>query len=367
MKKLFAAVLILTSLNALATKARYKALNSSFHLVDTQSEFSSPYHLFSLKDFYSVESGLTAATSADNGAEALAKFSINDDSKMLIAVGHKDEAIQNQRKFMNAAAATAFSPQQNPVEVIYAVKADGVIWAGGVFFSKYKDKVTDNSEDSTGLRLAASHGDFKWKVNLGLVNKVQNVANGTFVNQPYTNVALRYGPGGNKFGLDYTTWNAKREVTGNEVNSYSYQNIKFQYVNTVAKDGEDFFYGIAVDSVTVNDKAKSKDFNRLALPVWMGLEHQAADWLVVRASIKQTIYAQSKDDASFPAGTNDGTNGAVTDFAAEPNNTEAAVGLGLRFNNVMIDGTLQGLTGASASQQVNTSTFFALAGLTYSY
>ncbi len=373
MKNFCVLVIILTSANAFATKARYRALNNSFHLVDTQSEFSSPYHIFSLKDFVSFETGLTGATSVDNGSEGLVKFSINDNSKMLIAIGHKDEVIQTQRKFMNSAAGTAFVTQQNPIEIIYGVKTEAITWAGGAFYSNFKDKTADNNETSGGLRIAASHGDFKWKINLGLLNKVQNVTSGTFNNKPFTNVGLRYGPGGNKFGLDYTTWKASRDSNGAtavELNSYAFENIKFQYVNTMAKDGEDFFYGIAIDSVKLQDKLNSNDLTRLAFPLWLGFEHLASEWLTIRASIKQTIYAQSKDDIGFPAGTIDGASGTLgtgSDYAGERNSTEVNAGLGFKFANFILDGTLVGSSGATANQAVNFTNFLGLVGMTYTF
>ena len=141
-------------------------------------------------------------------------------------------------------------------------------------------------------------------------------------------------------------------------------------MNTIAKDGEDFFYGIAVDSVKLQDKLQSKDLTRLAFPVWVGFEHLASEWLTIRASFKQTIYAQSKDDVGFPVGTIDGasgTPGTASDFAGEANSTEVNAGIGLKFNNLMLDGTLVGLSGATANQSIRFASFMGLAGLTYTF
>ncbi len=370
MKKIMALALVLASVNAFATRARTTALSGSFHLVDTQTEFSSPYHLFSIPDFVSLESGKTTATSTSDGAEGLAKFSVNDSSKVLVAIGHKDETVQTQRKFLNAVATSTFSTQQNPVEVIYGMKmSDGTIWSGGLYYSNFKDKVADNNEQTMGLRLAASHGDFKWKVNLGLTNKAQNTTNGTFTNQPYTNVGLRYGIGkDHKFGLDYTMWNAKMEnVAGAETQNHAFQNIKLQYVNTTQADGNDFFYGLAVDQIDLNNKIADKKLTRLALPVWFGFEHNANEIFTVRGSIKQTLWAQSKDEATYPVGSVDGAFGGGSEMAAEPNNTEVSAGLGWKFKQVTLDGTLAGLVGKTATQQVNSNSLFALVGATYWY
>lgn len=376
MKKILALVLVLASSQAFATKARTTALANSFHLVDTQTEFSSPYHIFSLPDFVSLESGKTTSTSATDGAEGLVKFSINDSSKLLVAVGHKDETVQTQRKFLNSVGGFTYMTQQNPVEVIYGMKdGSGTIWAGGLYYSDYKDKVLDNKETSTGLRFSASHGDFKWKVNLGLTNKIEKHTNpaaatdGTLTSQPYTNVGLRYNVGAqHKFGLDYTMWNVKFEdTTGTETQSHAYQNIKLQYVNTTQADGNDLFYGIGVDSIDLKNKIADKKLTRLALPVWFGIEHNATEMFTVRGSLKQTLWAQSKDDAGYAVGAVDGAFGAASEMAAEPNNTEVAVGLGWKFKQVIIDGTFSGLVGKTATQQVNSTSLLAQVGATYNF
>jgi len=337
--------------------------------VDTQSEFGSAYHLFAVPDFASLETGKTTATTAADGSEGLVKMAINDNSKVLVAIGHKDETAQVQRTFLNAVAGSTFVTQQNAVEVIYGMKTgDGTIWAAGLSFSNFKDKVADNNETSTGLRLAASHGDFKWKLNMGLSNKAQNTTNGTMTSQPYANLGLRYGIGkDHKFGFDYTSWNAKMEnLTGTETQSHAFQNIKVQYVNTTQADGNDFFYGASIEQTDLKNKIADKKLTRLALPVWFGVEHNATDMFTVRASIKQTVFAQAKDEAGYPVGSVDGAfGGPETEMASEPNNTVVSAGLGWKFKQVTLDGTLAGLTGKTATQQVNSNTLLALAGATY--
>ena len=372
MKKILVLLLALSSVNAFATKARMKALSSSFHLTDTQTIYTSPYHLFALKDFVAVESGSTVATTVDNGTEGSVLYSINDNSRLFVALGHKDEAVQYQRTFLNkvgTAPAPAFMTQQNPIELMYGMKMDSGNYGVGLFYSQYKDKVADNNESSAGLRLGAAHGDFKWKINLGLTNKVQNTTDGTFKGGPFTNVALRYNMDTLRYGLDYVGWDAKREnVAGTEIDSHTYQDIKFQLVDTKVKDGDEFFYGFALDQSDIKNKLTDKKLTRLALPVWVGLETQANEWLTLRASIKQTVLlAQSKDENGYTAGSADGTYGAVTDLAAEPNNTVAAFGAGVHWKQVSVDGTLSGLTGATANQKIDATNLLAQVGLTYNY
>lgn len=372
MKKIMIALLVLSSVNAFATKARMKALSSSFHLSDTQTIYTSPYQLFSFKDFVALESGAQTPTGADDGAEGAVLFSISDEARLFVSLGHKDEAVQNERKFLNAVDTVTFKTQQNPLEVMYGMKMDGSTYGIGFFYSQFKDKVADNNESSNGIRVGGAHGDFKWKINLGLTNKVQNTTDGTLTGNPYTNVALRYNMNTLRYGLDYVAWDVKRSSTADvEVSSHSFQNIKLQVVDTQAKDGHEFFYGAALDQTNLKNKLNDKVLTRLALPVWMGLETAANDWLTLRASIKQSVLlAQSKDENGYTATSTsgvDGAFGAVTEYSAEPNNTVAAFGAGLRWNQLTVDGTLSGLTGGSANQKIDATNLLAQVGMTYNY
>lgn len=117
-------VFVLTS-TAYATKARNAALGNSFHLRGTQTVYASPYHL----------SGLTTATSTTNGAEGSASMSVSDNSKLFVSIDHIDETIQPARNLLNALGPLTSKTQQNPIEFIYATKADEkTIYAGGIFY-----------------------------------------------------------------------------------------------------------------------------------------------------------------------------------------------------------------------------------------
>lgn len=371
-KHILATALVLASSTAFATKARQKSLGNSFHLSGTQTVYTSPYHLFSIDNFVSVEAGLTTSTTVDNGAEGSGMFNVNENSRLFMSIGHLDESVQTQRKFLNAlAGVTAYKTQQNPIEAIYAWKADGTTWGLGLNYSDYKNKVTNEAETSTGVRVAASYGAFKWKLNTGLVNKATNTAGDTFDNQPYYNLGLRYQMDTLRFGFDYTGWTVKQTLNGattaNQEHQFQGMNVRVTDVQKV--DKTEYFYGVTLDQSTFKDKIADKKFTRLTAPVLIGAETHANDWLIVRGSVVQTVLiAQSKDEVGYPAAAVTGATGTVDgEFAAEANNTAVNVGLGLKLNKVQVDATLSGLSGSTANQKVDGTNLLAQVGVVYKY
>lgn len=358
--------------SAFATKARQKALSNSFHLSGTQTVFTSPYHLMSLDNFVALEAGLTTATSTDNGAEGSILANINPESKILVSLGHIDESVQSQRKFINAlAGVTAYKIQQNPAEVIYAWKDGGTVWGVGTYYSNFNNKISNEKESSNGLRLAASYGDFKWKANIGLVNSAVNAAGDQLNNNTYFNLGLRYSQNTLRYGFDATVWDVSQILAaGTSPNeSHSYQNINFRIADINKLEGGEFFYGVTLDQTNVKNKNTDKKFSRLTAPFIMGAEMKATDWLTVRSSLTQTVLvAQSKDEAGYPAAALTGATGVVDgEFAAEANNTVAAAGVGLMFNKIQLDATLSGLVSSTANQKIDGTNLFSQVSAVYKF
>lgn len=359
--------------SAFATKARQKALGNSFHLSgNTQTYYTSPLHILGMAPFVALESGLTTATSADTAAEGSALFKINDTDRFLLSVGHQDESVQSQRKFINSfAGVTDYKSQQNPAEIFYAHKIDDQsAWSMGMYYSNFKDKIGSEKESTAGLRLSASHGDFNWKTSIGLINNSINTVGDEFMNEGYVNLGLRYKSGELRYGFDITTWSVKQTLAGAaDANiHHTYQNMNLKVVHALKADGIDYFYGATLDQIQVKNRLTDKSFNRLSLPLIMGAEAKATDFLVVRGSIIQTaLLAKSEDEVGYPTGSVTGAANAVTDFAAEANNTVVSAGLGLVFNKIQIDGTLAGLTGSAATQNIDANKFMGQVGLVYKY
>ena len=372
MKHLLMLVIACSFSTAFATKARLKALSNSLHLSGTQTVFVSPYHLMSLENFVALEAGLTTSTTVDNGAEGSVLMNVNSDSKLFFSVGHLDESVQSQRKFVNGiTGVTGYKTQQNPAEIIYSWKDGSTVWGLGTYYSNFNNKLTNEKESSAGLRLAASYGDIKWKANFGLVNSAVNTAGDQFNGDVYFNLGLRYNQNAFRYGLDITTWNVSQTLNaGLAPNlSHGFQDINLRVVNVNKIEAGEFFMGAGLQQVTVKDKQADKKFNRTTLPLILGAEAKANDWLVLRGSITQTVLvAQSKDEVGYTAASLTGASGVVdAEFSAEANNTAVAAGVGIVMNKVQLDATLKGLTGTTANQNINGTDLLAQVGVVYKY
>lgn len=372
MKNLLAIIIVVCSFStAFATKARIKGLSNALHLSGTQTVFTSPYQLMSLDNFIAFESGNTTATTVDNGAEGSVLMNIDPASKLFVSLGHLDESVQSQRKFMNGLIAAAYKTQQNPAEIIFAWKNGSTVWGMGTYYSNFNDKIAlGQKESSAGFRIAASHGDFKWKTNIGLVNTAVNSLGSELNNDMYFNLGLRYSQNNLRYGLDFTTWNASQTSAGGAIDqSHHFQDINLRFIEVNKTDVGEYFMGLGLQQINAKNKMDDKKFVRTTAPVIFGAETKANDWLVVRGSVTQTVLiAQSKNEVGYTSASLSGATGVVdAEFSAEANNTAVAVGLGLLLNKIQVDATLKGLTGSGASQNINGTELLAQAGVVYKY
>jgi hypothetical protein len=365
--------LVVVTLNqAWATKARGTALGNSFHLQGTQTLYSSPLHAISLDNFFALETGLTTATSSSNNASGAVLFAVSDSSKLLFSVGHLDESVQTQRTFLNnLGGVVGYKPQQNPVEIIFAHKGDGQNFGLGLYASKYRNTISGEAEASSGLRVTSSWGDFSWRANLGLVSSATNASGDQSEGGGYTNLALRYRAGVLRYGADFTQWQVKQMLNGASEPNQSHQNrtMTLRMAHITKMEGGEVFATAALEQNEIKDRLADRTFRRQTLPLILGLENKAADWLVLRGSVLQTVLlAQSKDEVGYPAAAVSGATGVVdAEYAAEPNNTRVSVGASLVFGKVQIDGLLSGLTGSTANQKVDGTNLLSQVGVVYKY
>ena len=367
MKQLLVIAVALASVNAFATRARVNALANSPHLIDTQTVYRNPSDIFFVGgDYATIESGNTVATSTNNGAEGMVVRSMGD-SKMGLALGHdSDNAL-----LLRAAAAVpaVVATQQNPVELTYGMKAGDMAWAATFVYSNFKDKTaTDAKEDTMGLRGGLRMGALDADLRVGLANNAETKAYGKF--KGTTGIGARVG-----YLMDTVYLAADVTMAGFKVeNAAGIETAKFDstviFVNASTshkKDGSEFFYGAGLMNTTQKESVADQKVTAMSLPVWMGLEVDASSWLTLRGSVKQTVLINDSKRETTPA--------AVGDFDLSPgaNNTAAAIGAGLKFNKITLDGSLEGLSNPSAngqgnqSQQLNANNLLGTVGLTYMF
>lgn len=373
MKKLLVIAIALASTSAFASRARVTSLGNSAHIIDTQTIYSNPARMFSMGDFVSLESGATAtstnpsASNSNGNAEGLLVRSMGD-SKMGLALGHKSE---NASGFglRSALGAGRVTEQQNPVEFSYGMKSGDVAWAGTLVYSNYNNKTPNANvkESSMGLRLGALTGAWDFNAGIGLGNKVEDQVNnldfkgttGVSLYAGYTMDSMYY------YGeISLAGAKSASQTTGVEQHKVEQTKITLGAVESVKKDGNEFFYGAKLVSTMFKDDvttATTDDVKRnsLVLPVIVGLEAEATSWMTLRGSLTQNVLLSNSKTETGSATT--------AETAPGLNTTVASIGAGLKFNKVTIDGSLEGLTGGTANQQVDGDTLLSTVGLTYMF
>ena len=130
--------------------------------------------------------------------------------------------------------------------------------------------------------------------------------------------------------------------------------------NSHKTDAADFFYGVNFDMTTLKNKNVATGTAKTeitSLPVFAGIEAEATSWMVLRASVTQNFILGTKKDEI----------GSTGDSDTISNNTVVAAGAGLKFNKLLVDGTLAKASGASATGALNSNDLLANAAVTYTF
>ncbi len=376
MKQLLIIAIALTSVNAFASRARLLSLGSSPHLVDTQSVYAKPFDMFNLaSDYVALEtgtnSGITASTAENANPEGMIVRTMGD-AKMALSLGHQSQNASGWasltrpglRQFASIAALRV--NQQNPIEFSYGKKAGEMTWAGTLVYSNYNNKkaattVGLEKESSMGVRLGASQGPWDGTLSLGLTNTANIMDGNKFTGT--LGIGLN---GGYKMDTMYFFGNlvqagAKEEtVAGVEAMKVSTQTITLGVVNSHKKDGNELFYSVALNQgvfASTYAPASEGKTTVMMLPITIGLEVDAASWVTLRGSVSQsTLINDTKVEA---AGT------TTTELAPGVNTTTVAMGAGLKFNKMTVDGTIMTTSASTTGNKLDSAQLLAQVGATY--
>ena len=141
---------------------------------------------------------------------------------------------------------------------------------------------------------------------------------------------------------DPSTAHTKDDSSGTSIKADK-TDIKIGAINSMKKEGADFFYGISYEMGTTKVGTVKTDSSRL--PVLIGIEADAASWLTLRGSVKQNVLVGSDK---------------TTETDSAPHDTTVAAGAGFKFNKAVLDVTL-----TAAGTGSLTSNLGGNAGLTY--
>jgi len=365
MKQLLVIAIALASTTAFASRARVTSLGNSAHIIDTQSVYSNPAKMFLMGDFVSLESGekdtntVASAANPNDNAEGTLVRSMGD-AKMGLGLGHKSENASafGLRKLLGATVVE----QQNPIELSYGMKSGDTTWAGTLVYSNFNDKKNEVKESSTGVRLGALMGAWDFSAGIGLGNEVKDkVNNKDFKGTMGLSLYAGYAMNSMYYFGEVVLAGAKLEAqtTGTELAKVDTQKITLGAIESVKKDGNEFFYGARLVNYTQKNKTNDNEVKQMTLPVIVGLEAEATSWMTLRGSLTQNVLiSNSKDETGSTVN---------SETAPGANTTVAAIGAGLKFNKITVDGTLEGLTGAAPSQDLSGDTLLTTVGLTYMF
>lgn len=347
-KVLLSAVVALAATNAHASKARTEALSSAAHLSDIQYIFGTPAILNDLGQWATFETGASpeAGFSRKLGNGQLAFY-----------LGHNDGVDRTDSH------ADLLNPE-NPFNVLYASKAGEISWGVNFGYSSSDKKAVDGSDAATVkddtakqsyMRLTGSFVKGAWNgaIAIGLANTATSVdTGGTPAERKYTAGSPITLSGGYKaenmyYYGSYAMSSYKYAEDGTDATDDSTTKLALGFVNSNQFEGGQFFYGLSYNSTSGKEKVADSKTEESSMPFVMGVEADAASWLVLRGSLTQNFLIGSSKVA-------DKTNTVA-------NNTTVAAGVGIKFNKFTLDGTLAG----ASTGTVDGGSLLSKASLTY--
>lgn len=328
----------LVATSAFASKSRLGALQSSPHLLDTRDVFVEPDQAMVHGEFASMELSANAAGNNDGKPNAEGGFvrKMGDNAALGAWIGNKSNLATTSLSTVGAAPTL-----QNPLNVYYASKMGDMTWGLGLNYSAAEDKANKSKASSMGLN-ASVNSAAGWEASLALGLTGESTSLDTTKYEQKSPMSLKGGYYMDTMYLygKYSMYGgkAKNIAAGTTTLDVDNNDLQIGVVNSHKKDGADFFYGISYLSTS----SKSKDVSKTeatSLPIVIGIEADAASWMVLRASVTQNVLLGSTKTTP--------TTGAATTDLNMYDNTTVASGLGLKLGKFMVDGSLAATKTAS--------------------
>lgn len=338
-KALVFAALTMMSASAFASKARVAALNNAVTIADdVQEVFRNPAEMFGFGDILTIEYGGTA----EGGF-----FRSSDDTKYGIYFGNRSDSFATLIGAYNGATpapATALLGEQNPFEIFYGQKAGDSAWAVSFKYSNGQDKASKLKTNTMGLRAGYNTDAFEVYAALGLSGKAEHENTATATSDMSIRVGGEYFIGDSIAYADVQTSGGKLAINGiNEDGKATRMEWTLGYETKVRSEVAHFFYGAKLTSVErkvtpPGPGANDSKTTSMKLPLYAGVEADAASWLALRGFVQQSVLINtSKTDPGGGAPANPDSDGL----------DDINVGLGgsLKFGKVWIDGSLGAANG----------------------
>ncbi len=338
---LFAALL---SAPAFASKARINSLLGADHLVDTQTTFIVPSHVQLLNPYMTFEFGAQGS-----GAEGGIMRKVGAGSLMLY-LGHQNTtAIAADDDIRSG---NAYLAQNNPIEAIYGFGNMGV----GLSLSNVDNDSAKTKETTVVGKFGMNFNNESWMyAHVHLVSTAEK-PNGTQKDEmeagPYITGGASFAVNSFRFFGNLDFGQGKQDLAGG-----TDQDVKTIAATVGVEDrslkteAADIYYGIRLGYA--KREYEKDERSAFVLPAFLGIEAPVTSWAIVRASVVQNILVgNTKDETPTP----DVDSGI-------PSNTLVAAGLGLKYGQFILDGSLT----AAGTGNINGSSFLSQASITYNF
>lgn len=367
MKKQLVVALGLTVLAtpAFATKARLQALGDdiygSFYINDNRNIWLNAATINNHKDLVTFEWGNSAVTSTnvfgqDSAPTPRAEGGVHKTIGNLVWGLHFGSA-SNTGNALRAGAglSLADAAEKNNVDLFVGGDA-GLKWGANIGYSSSSEAGTtgDFEQEALRTRLGVIAGDIEAYANINIMNNAEGAligptgtpvpgATAEFEGKLGYQVGVIYGLNDYKIYADYRAFDAEGEnsaVAGSNDISLSQLQVgagRATRLNDKAtlftraqltwatSENEGAAGTFAAATCSAERAVGCEEYETMRVPVVVGLEYDAASWLVLRASVVQSVWGQEED---------------ADDERSLAETTHVNAGATLRFGEFSIDGVI---------------------------
>ena len=365
MKKalLIAAALCLTA-PAFASKARKASIPDCVACTDVQDVFTNPARMFTFGDLVTAEFG-TAGTLAVGQTYETASvpeggiFRASGNTKWGFYAGHRNSVTDLLKLITGWAMSSAVV--QNPWTAFYGQKGGNMDWAASFtyFDQKTGTGATEKKNNGMGLRVGATTNAWQAYLGMGLSGKESSGANEIKGNSSYE-IGGQYNLSGDSIAYaDVITADSSQSGAATTKGTYSAYILGWE--NKVKSDAAHVFYGVKYSYAKLaNDAtgAGATTSENTLLPIYLGVEADAASWLALRASVSKAVLIDSQKT----------TTAGVDNELTGSSPAALALGASFKWNKVTMDWIVaSGAAATSGSGVMSTTGFGTNASLTYSF
>jgi hypothetical protein len=394
MKKIMmvGSALMLLSTSAFATKARLQALgedkDGSYFISDYRNIYINPSELNSMSNSVVVEWGSSgntllagdASLDPDDTPKAQGGVihGLSNGMKLGVILGDETDVASLTRMLASnvygGTTSTKFLKTADNVIDLFVAGQSSFNWGANLLYTSSKDESNGIKQNAYAARLGANQGAWNAHMLIALGAKAENTSTAKLPTYK-GNFGARIGGGydistmNKVFGM-YENYSWKQDnVTDPERTAKFSKGILGVGHTEKLSDSSTMFAKAQVEMVAIEVEAVSTlvaaKIDRLALPLSVGFEHTATDWLILRGSLVQNLYGTVKDSGldenfSSAAAANTGyvlRNAANAKYGSSmsgsgkktlANSTAVNAGATLAFGKVKIDG-LVGTTSSTGT------------------